>query len=402
MATTVGVGSSEDTNSRRAGIQAATQAASQLGGAPCDLVLLFATSRHDPKAVAQGVRSVLGPARIVGGHAVGVMTNDFLGYDGYQVGLAAIASPSLEITTFIEGDIADRETDAGRALGKRIAETDYAGEPNILLMYDSVKRPLSQGLLLNMATPLLAGISEAVDPWPRAAGVGLLGALQWDQGALWCDDQVEHGAALALVLSGDVRMDTVILHGCRPAGPYHTVTKVDGPTVLEIDGRPALDVVDELIGGNGSKSWEDYPLWVTLGINKGDKFGEFQEADYANRLCLAIDRDQRGVVMFEPDLTEGSEVQLMYRSVDFSYIEGRIASLFEQAGDRAPFLVLYFDCAGRASVICSTEGEEGAEVQRCIGDRVPLLGMYSGVEIAKMGPDMQALDWTGVVCMFSH
>jgi len=31
-----------------------------------------------------------------------------------------------------------------------------------------------------------------------------------------------------------------------------------------------------------------------------------------------------------------------------------------------------------------------------------LLGMFSGVEIAKVGQEMQALDWTGVLCVFSE
>ena len=33
--------------------------------------------------------------------------------------------------------------------------------------------------------------------------------------------------------------------------------------------------------------------FVTFGVNKGDKFGEYNEEDYANRLCMAIDRERR-------------------------------------------------------------------------------------------------------------
>lgn len=33
---------------------------------------------------------------------------------------------------------------------------------------------------------------------------------------------------------------------------------------------------------------------------------------------------------------------------------------------------------------------------------MPLLGLYSGVEIARVGGQMQALDWTGVLCVFSE
>lgn len=48
------------------------------------------------------------------------------------------------------------------------------------------------------------------------------------------------------------------------------------------------------------------------------------------------------------------------------------------------------------------EREEAEVVQEVIGVRMPLLGMYSGVEIARVRDDMEALDWTGVLCVFSE
>jgi len=153
---------------------------------------------------------------------------------------------------------------------------------------------------------------------------------------------------------------------------------------------------------DSDKSWEDYPLFVTLSVNKGDKFGQFKEEDYANRLVMAVDQERRALVMFENDLKQGFEVQLMRRSIDFDYIGRRTDELLGRLGGRTPFFALYIDCAGRASAYCGTEREEAAEVQRVIGSRVPLLGIYAGVEIAKVGGDIQALDWTGVLCMFSE
>jgi len=151
------------------------------------------------------------------------------------------------------------------------------------------------------------------------------------------------------------------------------------------------------------KSWEEYPLFLTFGVNKGDKFGDFREEDYANRLCMSIDRDRGALVMFEPDLTAGSEVQLMRRSIDLQYMSARVDRLFAQVGERRPFFALYIDCAGRASTLCGSDGEEAEEVQKALTERgVPLLGMYSGVEIAKVGGQVQALDWTGVLCVFSE
>ena len=403
MPTKVGVGYSEHAKSHEAGAEAAQAALKDADLTACDLVLLFGTEKHNPVHLRDGVRAVVGPLpRLIGGYSMGIITNERLGYDGYQVGVAVMASGSVAVDMFIETGLVGNEYKVGLALGEQITRGQYTGTPNVLLMYDSVIRSAAQGLVLNTATPLVEGISRVIGSWPSAAGVGMMGSMQWNPTFQWFDDRIEQHSAMALVLSGGVRMDTIIMHGCRPASGYHTITKAEGPLVLEIDGKPALDAIADLLGPDSDKSWEDYPLFVTLGVNKGDKFGRFREEDYANRLVMAVDQERRALVMFEDDLKPGFEVQLMRRSIDFDYIGRRTNELLGGLEGRRPFFALYIDCAGRASAYCGTEREEAEEVQRAIGSRIPLLGMYSGVEIAKVGQDMQALDWTGVLCVFSE
>ncbi len=403
MATTAGVGYSDNPKSADAGAEAAAAAMAEAGISSCGLALLYSTEKHDPAQLRNGVRAVIGPsARLIGGYAVGIITRNRLGYEGHQVGVAVLASDSMEVDMFLEKGLPDNEYGVGLALGAQIRSREYRGEPNILLMYDAVNRSVAQGLALNLATPLVEGMSRALAPWPPTAGVGMMGSMQWNPTFQWFDDRIEQHSAMALVLSGGVRMDTIIVHGCKPASRYHTITKAEGPVVLEIDGKSALDAIADLLGSDSDKSWEDYPLFVTLGVNKGDKFGPFKEDEYANRLVMAVDQKRRGLIMFENDLKPGFEVQLMRRSIDFDYIARRADELLGRLENRTPFFALYIDCAGRASAYCGTEREEAEEVQRIIGARMPLLGMYSGVEIARVGQDMQALDWTGVLCVFSE
>lgn len=403
MASRAGVGYSENSSSGQAGAEVARAALADGGLDHCDLVLVYATEKHDPAQLRDGIRSVVGPkARLIGGYSMGIITNDRLGYAGYQVGLAAIASDTMRVDMFIETGLVDREREVGVVLGEQIKSQRYKGDPNLLLMYDSVKRSAAEGLALNLATPLIAGVTQALGTWPPAAGVGMMGSMQWNPTYQWFDDRIEQRSAMALVLSGGVRLDTIIMHGCRPAGGYHTITRAEGPAVIEIDGKPALEVISQLLGPESDKDWEDFPLFVTLGVNKGDKFGPFREEDYANRLVMAVDKERGALIMFEDDLRAGYDVQLMRRSIDFAYVGRRANDLLARVGDRTPFFALYIDCAGRASAYCGTEREEAEEVQRVMRSRMPLLGMYSGVEIAKVGPDMQALDWTGVLCVFSE
>lgn len=401
MATKAGVGFSEKTNSREAGAEAVKAALQQAKVDRCDIVLLFATSKHDPALLRDGVRSVVGGRpRLFGGSAVGVITNQKMGYEGHQVGAAVIASDTMKVDAFIEKGLPDNEYQVGKALGAQIREKKN-GAGNLLLLYDIVKKGSSaEGMSMNMATPLLKGMDEALGDWPPTAGCGLLGTMQWLPTFQWFEDSIEEQSAMALVFSGGVKLDTIIMHGCKPASAYYTITKAEKNNVLELDGRPTAKVVETLMGSD--KGWSDYPLFVTMGINNGEMFGEYREDDYAVRLCMDVDRERGGLLMFGDDLTVGRKVQIMRRSIDFDYVHERAKTLFDRIHPRNPVIAFYIDCAGRMSAFSGTEREDAEEVQKVIGSSIPLLGWYTGCEIAKAGPVMQSHNWTGVLCVLSE
>ena len=111
----VGVGYSELPDTAAAGREAALEAAKRAGrGTPCDLALLFATARHDAGRLREAVASVIGPAvPIVGGGAVGIISNDRFGYAGDQIGLALIWLEGARCELLVEGDLAKGEAAVG-------------------------------------------------------------------------------------------------------------------------------------------------------------------------------------------------------------------------------------------------------------------------------------------------
>ena len=402
MATTAGTGYSENPKSEEAGVEAARAALAEAGAGSCDLAILYSTPKHDPARLRDGIRAVIGPsARLIGGYAMGIITRDRLGYGGCQMGVAVVSSDTVKVDTFIEEGLPDNEYEVGRALGLQIKSRTYAGQPNLLLMYDAIRKRTATGLAINLATPILEGMGQSLGSWPPGAGVGMLGDLQWNPTYQWFDDRIEQGSAMALVLSGSARMDTIIMHGCRPSSDYHSVTRADGNTVLEIDGKPALQFVGDFFGPEADRSWEEYPLFVTLGVNKADKFDEFKEENYAARMCMDIDRERGGLIMFDPDLQEGSEFQFMRREIDFESMRQRTQTFLQGIDKRQCFLALYFDCAGRTAEYSGMEREEAEVIQEVIGSEMPLLGVYSGVEIGEVKGKIEPLDWSGVLCVLS-
>lgn len=402
MSTQIGVGFSDLSDSRAAGISAAQSALANAGTTRADFALLFSTGKHDPQRLSDGVRETLGAGcRIFGGYGVGIITRDHLAYDGFEVGIAVFCSDSLKLHAFVETGLANQESATGEKLGSQLAAANLPADASLLLFYDTVNLT-SGSLQLNMATALVAGMAKHLPQWPVMAGMGMLGDMQLHETFQWFDGRVLQQSAMALAFSGGVKMDTIIMHGCRPTGRYHTITKTDGAVVLEIDGKPALQMIHEMLGPDSGLTPEDYSFFVTLGVNKGDRYGTFREDDYANRLCIGVDTARQGLIMFENDLQPGMLVQLMRRALDFSYIGPRTRELVIRAAGRKPLFAFYIDCAGRAAAYCGMDEEEAVEVQRALPPGVPLLGVYSGVELAKVGGAVQALDWTGVLCLFSE
>jgi len=399
--TKCGVGHSENPNSREAGIEAATMALEKACLEKADLLLTYYTPKYDVAEFLSGLRSVVGSStRIIGGGSVGIITNDYLAYDGFHAGVLAFSSDTCDIDMYVELGLADNEFLTGANLGRQIRSKSYQNEPNILIMYDSIKE---ERISLNLATPLVKGLKSTIGNWPSIAGVGMLGDLQFSIAKQIYDDELLIHSANALVLSGNVKMHTTILHGCKPVSDYHTITKTDANVVLEIDNKPATEAIAELLGPNSDKSWEEYPLFITLGVNHGDRFGEFNPKAYTNRLTMAVDQKRNGLIMFEDDLQAGMDFQLMGREVsNFDYIRETTQELFDGFENEKPLFAVYIDCAGRAAAYCGSSGEEAEELQKVLGKDLPLLGMYSGVEIALIEGEFRPLDWTGVLCIFTE
>ncbi|MDR3211397.1 MAG: FIST C-terminal domain-containing protein [Planctomycetota bacterium] len=395
----VSVGFSDNPDSEAA-VTAAINSAlenSQRQGS-CSLIMLFATIAHDQHFIRRIISNQLGAdTLVIGGGAIGVVTNSGFGYSGYQLGVAMIWLESVDCRLYVESAMMDREREVGISIGSRLKKKGLEPDTPAILFYDAIDR--SQGeLRLNLATPLLQGLEESLGFLPRRlVGAGLMSDFECSAGQVWTGRGGDSGHSVLLTFLGDLRLDSIVFHGCHPAGEYYTVTKAEKQMILEIDGQPALSYLESRL--KPAMTAEDFPFFMIFGVNRNPPGSNNHEL-YANRLCLGINRDREGIVMFESDMMAGTRFQIMYRSIDLEYIPPRVNQLFSNLGNRRPVFAFYIDCAGRTGGF--SEGVEDALVVRdTVADRVPLLGIYSGVEIAPILGIPRTLDWTGVFCLFS-
>jgi hypothetical protein len=398
--TSTGIGYSNKIDSFLAGAEAAEGAMKKFVGKRASLVLTFCSGKHNPQQYLNGVRHITSHSPLIGGAAMGVFTNTDLYYEGYEAMVTVFVSDTIHFQLFSQPDLDLDAHEAGIKLGAQIKKANVTNGKGLIVFYDTVKT--RNPPMFNFATPLFSALENSIDPNVCCVGCGLVGDLQLLNCFQFINDQVVDQHVLALLISGDCQLHNVILHGCKPASSYKTITKAEGPVVYEIDHRPALEVIDELMGYNQDIPWDAYPLFITLGVNKGEKFGAFREEDYANRLCLAVDKEKKALIMFEPDLKVGDDVQLMHRSIDLDYITNGVHSLKNKTDSQKPLLYFYINCVGRAKPLAGGELEDVEEVQKAIGSSAPISGFYSGVEVARVNHHLQALDWTGVLCLLTE
>lgn len=414
----IGVGRSNNPDPREAGTEAARRAADMLNPAEEPAwVLVFCGGKHDPAAVLAGLRGVVGPLPVVGGSAAGTVTSAGFGYSGFEVAVGLFpASLGLpEILT--DGGLLEGEAAAGRRLGESLR--GLAGEGRVvLLFYDSVAATAPPRL--HPASLLIDGIYQGmgVDEResggsyrphmgrPHLVGAGTLTDMNLSDGYVFDGTRPRKHSAVAVVLPAAITAETAILHGCVPVSSFMTITNIDGAEVFELDGGPALDVIETMLGIDvADDGGRNLSLMVTLGEKHGDPFADYDENRYVNRLILRVESDRRSITLFEPDFRRGSVVQIMSRDngLMVQSVRDGVRSMNGRVSDRKALMALYIDCAGRASARRGSEIEEAEVLLDEIAINAPLLGFYSGVEIAPVD-EMRSrpLDWTGVLTVLCY
>jgi small ligand-binding sensory domain FIST len=406
-----GVGYASGGSAFDAGRGAAADALRGAGGGAPALVLAFCSAQHDAPSFLSGVRASVGPvAPVVGGSAIGIVTNDRLGYEGALGGVAVLGPGAQILGIATAGGVDADERDAGRRLGARLAAAPGARDAAaLLLFYDSIRRPATPTAppALNASRPLIAGLAEGLPGCPPVVGAGVLGDYAFGETWQFCGDGAGRQHAVGALLGPSLRPVVQVMHGCTPMdGVPHVLTRVEGDVIHEIDGRPAAERIDEVYG---SREWRSQrPVnRLALGVPHGERHQVLGEDAYVNRLITGVLPDGKAVGLFEPDLDDGAEVVFMLRDpalmIDSARAgsEAAVARMRREGG--RPRLALYIDCAGRAAAASRTATEEAAEVQAVMTrEGVPLLGFYSGVEVAPVRGASRGLDWTGVLLLLGE
>jgi small ligand-binding sensory domain FIST len=206
-------------------------------------------------------------------------------------------------------------------------------------------------------------------------------------------ERYENGLSGAL-FSAEIPVISGLTQGCTPLGMKHTITHCQRNILVELDGRPALDVFSEDIGEVLSRDLSRVAGYIFAGLPvPGSDTG-----DYLVRNLVGLDASQKLVAI--GDLVEEGD-PIMFCRRDGDTAREDMQRMLRDLGKRAGSGIrggVYYTCLGRGRYQFGEHSEELQMIQEQLGD-FPLVGFFANGEISHN----RLYGYTGVLTLFlSH
>ena len=324
---------------------------------------------------------------------------------------------------------------------------EYFDEPALTVMVSSIPhgrfrvfsgaRPLTNTepwTALVHADPSTADLSELIAEMSDRTESGyLFGGMTASRAQAWqIADGAFQGGLSGVVFTKDVALVSRVTQGSQPVGPARRITACDQHLVTELDGRPALDCLQEDLGIDLTEPRKAIPILRQTLIGLSETPGDGQPVrgarmthfgpDVRVRHLLGLDTAQQGFAVAE-HLRPGMSLSLCRRDVQAarrdlvricSEIREELAETLPEVADgpsgadgatgpgSAPIDpaqriagAIYVSCSGRGGPHFGGPSAELKIIQHALGD-VPLVGFFAAGEIGHH----HVYGYTGVLTVF--
>jgi len=269
---------------------------------------------------------------------------------------------------------------------------EYQEEPAIATMVAEIdafkvfsgRAPLKGGhfavVHADPAAPDVAGL--IADLSAKLASGFLVGGLSSSRaGTVQIANAVLSGGLSGAALAPETAVATRLTQGCVPYPGRFRVTECEGNIIGALDGRPALDVLQEVVG-------KDRQVLVGLPIPGSDT------GDYTARNLVGIDPRNK-LIAIGDRVEPGTELLFCKRDLQAARADlGRIVDELKSAAPK-PRGALYFSCLARGEHMFGSRGAELDLIRRTLGE-VPLVGFFCNGEISRD----RLYGYTGVLTLF--
>lgn len=360
-------------NSFEAGRDAAREIRAGMPSTP-KLVLCYLTINHEQEQFLAGLRGELGAdVPVLGCSGQGVMGRGAVHEDGYAASLMALGGTALEVAITRASEV---HTDT-RAKGEEMARelrAQLSRPPKVtLLHYD----PLC-GVDLDV---LLGGLASAIEsPILGGAAAHYFNAAMTTTYQYFGSEVFSQGA-VGVSLAGDFTAEMIFATGCAPVGYQLCATRVEANTILELDGRPALDVWKEITGAR-----RKLDIMASSSVAIGVPVAGSDE--HLIRAAFVFDEARNGM-MLGAAVPQGAKLTLYHRTVEDALggAERMADELSRRLAGKKLRAVLGFECGGRTRPFLGTEAtnEENRALQARVGAEAEWAGVICWGELFPVG-----------------
>ena len=381
MATKAGVGISHHRNPLTAAQEAVADAYGAAGIDSADYMMVFSTVGYEQEKLLNEISKQSNCSMITGCSGEGVITSTEADESPFSVGILAISSDDLRFSSGLATGLKKKPRQTGREIAKEIANniTDnskalFLFTDGINLNYDELKSGIDEGFGREFPLPIVGG--AAGDDW------------KFERTYQYHSGQVVSDSVVWTLMSGSMETSHGVSHGCIPIGVEHIVTKAEGNTIYELDGRTVLDVLrSDYLTEEEMQDWSKTFQTFTLGLKASTDLVEYDK--YVIRTMVGGLDEASGSMTIASEVKTGSSLWITSR--DFQKLETGIDSMIHhissEVQDSPIQLIFQFECIGRGKVFLLEEQKLAllGKMRDSFGDAVPWLGFYSYGEIGPIG-----------------
>jgi len=202
---------------------------------------------------------------------------------------------------------------------------------------------------------------------------------------------VTEGGLSGVLFAPEVAVATTLTQGCAPFGAMHEVTECERNVLIELDGKPALDVFFDEIGEELARDIERAANFIgaALPVAGSDR------RDFLVRNLVGADRDRKLLAIGER-VEKGRQVQFCRRDPESA--ERDLRTMLGELKERlpgAPGGAVYYSCLGRGAHMFGPESRELKIIREELGN-IPLAGFFCNGEISHN----RLYGYTGVLTVF--
>jgi small ligand-binding sensory domain FIST len=345
-----------------------------LGGTP-DLAVVFLSANHalHAAAIAADICNHLDTDQLIGCTAESVVGvgREVEGQSGLSLWVARLPDTELHTMhlTF------ERTPEGGVFLGWPDSLADeWPAAASLLVLGEPFSFP---------ADVLLERINE------DRPGVGVIGGMA-SSGSSPGDNRLLFGrqtpdqGAVAVLLSGSVRVEPVVSQGCRPIGEHFVITRAERNVIYELGGLPAVVRLHNVLTSLPSREQEMVRNGLHLGRVVSEYKDRFEHGDFLIRNVMGIDRDS-GALVVGDYVRVGQTVKFHIR--DSQTADADLRQMLAQARDAGgarPGGALLFTCNGRGTRLFPAPHHDAQTICDTFGE-IPLAGLFAAGELGPVG-----------------